>query len=172
MNKTETTQEAFVETPEQKQAFEKVLESLKKTPGPLMGALQEAQGIYGYLPIEIQNRIAEYFNIPLADVYGVVTFYSQFNLTPKGKYKVGVCMGTACYVLSAGPILEKLKNMLGLEAGGTDAEKLFTLEATRCIGCCGLAPVITVNEDVYGKLKIDDLDGIINKYREIGKDNE
>jgi len=158
----------FIDTPEQQEAFRAAMADLKNVPGPIMGALQRAQDIYGYLPFEIQNRIAEYFNVPLADIYGVVTFYSQFALTPKGKYKVGVCMGTACYVKNAGPILDKLKLLLKLDAGETDADKMFTLEATRCIGCCGLAPVITVNEDVYGKLALDDVDGIVKKYKDLG----
>jgi NADH:ubiquinone oxidoreductase subunit E len=146
-------------------ALDAELGKLKDTPGPLMIALQKAQEIYGYLPFEVQNRIAEFFNVPLEDLYGVTTFYSQFRLAPVGKYKIGVCMGTACYVRGAGEILDKIKAAVNLEPGHTDAQQLYTLEATRCIGCCGLAPVITVNEEVYGKVNKDDIDGILAKYK-------
>lgn len=154
----------FVETPEQKKTFDAVLEELKDVPGPLMKALQKAQEIYGYLPEEVQIRIAETFGVPLSEIYGIATFYSQFNLYPRGEYKIGICLGTACYVKGSGEILAKFKTKLGIEPGQTTADRKFTLEATRCIGCCGLAPVLTVNDEVYGKVTPDDVDKILAKY--------
>ena len=129
-----------------------------------MKALQKAQEIYGYLPQEIQIRIAETFDVPLSEIYGIATFYSQFNLYPRGEYKIGICLGTACYVKGSGDILERFKTKLGIEPGQTTPDRKFTLEATRCIGCCGLAPVLTVNDEVYGKVTPDDVDKILAKY--------
>lgn len=154
----------FTETPEQKKAFDEALKELKTVPGPLMKALQKAQEIYGYLPQEIQIRIAETFDVPLSEIYGIATFYSQFNLYPRGEYKIGICLGTACYVKGSGDILERFKSKLGIEPGQTTPDRKFTLEATRCIGCCGLAPVLTVNDEVYGKVTPDDVDKILAKY--------
>ena len=154
----------FTETPEQKKAFDEALKALKTVPGPLMKALQKAQEIYGYLPQEIQIRIAETFDVPLSEIYGIATFYSQFNLYPRGEYKIGICLGTACYVKGSGDILERFKTKLGIEPGQTTPDRKFTLEATRCIGCCGLAPVLTVNDEVYGKVTPDDVDKILAKY--------
>ena len=154
----------FTETPEQKKAFDEALEELKTVPGPLMKALQKAQEIYGYLPQEIQIRIAETFDVPLSEIYGIATFYSQFNLYPRGEYKIGICLGTACYVKGSGDILERFKTKLGIEPGQTTPDRKFTLEATRCFVCCGLAPVLTVNDEVYGKVTPDDVDKILAKY--------
>ena len=154
----------FTDTPEQAAAFDKVLTELKSVKGPLMIALQKAQDIYGYLPFEVQNKIAETFDVPLEEIYGISTFYSQFKLEKKGKYEIGVCLGTACYVKGSGDVIEKLKTKLGVDAGSTTADGKFSLVATRCIGCCGLAPVMTVNEDVYGKVTVDELDNILAKY--------
>ena len=111
------------------------------------------------------KRIADALGVSLAEVYGVATFYSQFSLTPKGKYKIGVCLGTACYVKGSGEVYEELQKILGISGGGVTADGAFSLDATRCIGCCGLAPVMTVNEDVYGKLTVDSVAAIIDKYR-------
>lgn len=133
----------------------------KEQQGALMPVLQGAQEIYGYLPIEVQTIIAEELNIPLAEVYGVVTFYAQFTLNPRGTYNIGVCMGTACYVKGAGDVLERIQKRLGIEPGGTTPDGRFSLEATRCIGACGLAPVMTINEDVYGRLTPDEVDKIL-----------
>ena len=155
----------FQDTPEQAAALSAELEKLRDVPGPIMAALQKAQDIYGYLPFEVQNNIADFFNVPLQDLYGVVTFYSQFHLKPRGQHKIGVCLGTACYVKGAGDLVDRLKRTLKLEPGETSADAKFTLEVTRCVGCCGLAPVITVNEDVYGKLVPDDVDRILKKYK-------
>lgn len=160
----------FTGTKEQEEQLYKVLGELKGAKGALMPALQRAQDIYGYLPIEVQMIISEYFNISLEEVYGVVTFYSQFLLAPKGKYNFSVCLGTACYVKGAGEIIEKIKEQLGIEDGGITEDNLFSLTGTRCLGCCGLAPVITVNDDVYGKVTPSDIPSIINKYREKAKE--
>ena len=153
-------------TPQQWEQLQQLLESLKSVPGPVMKAMQGAQDIYGYLPIEVQSEIAKAFGIALEEVYGIATFYAQFNLTPKGKYTVGICLGTACYVKGSGDILDKFKERLGINAGETTADRKFTLDATRCIGCCGLAPVLTVNEEVYGNLTVDDVDKILAKYND------
>ena len=155
----------FHGTAEQEKALRELIAAHKEQQGALMPVLQGAQEIYGYLPIEVQTIIAEELNIPLAEVYGVVTFYAQFNLQPKGKYKIGVCMGTACYVKNAGGVFDKLKEVLGVENGECTPDGLFSLDATRCLGCCGLAPVLMVNDDVYGRLTPDDVKGIIEKYR-------
>ena len=129
-----------------------------------MPILQKAQDIYGYLPIEVQTIISNETGIPLEKIYGVVTFYSQFSLYPKGKYNISVCLGTACYVKGSGDLFARLKERLGIEGGQTTSDGKFSLTDCRCIGACGLAPVLTVNEDVYGRLTVDDIDGIIAKY--------
>lgn len=130
-----------------------------------MPIMQYAQGIYGYLPIEIQSLIARELGIPMEKVYGVATFYSQFALNPKGEYTISVCLGTACYVKGAQDVFDKISEMLGIQAGGITPDGKFSLEATRCIGACGLAPVMTVNSDVYGKLTADMVPEILAKYR-------
>lgn len=155
---------AFKGTPEQEKALRDVIAKYKDLKGNLMPVLQEAQDIYGYLPIEVQTIIAEGLDIPLEEVYGVVTFYAQFSLYPKGEYKVSVCLGTACYVKGSGDIYERLQQRLGIEGGQCTSDGKFSLEACRCVGACGLAPVMTVNEDVYGKITADDVDDIIAKY--------
>ena len=146
----------FNGTKEQEQMLQAVIANHKDQDGPLMPVLQEAQEIYGYLPIEVQKMISEGLDIPLEHIYGVVTFYAQFSLAPKGKYKIGVCMGTACYVKGSGDILNKIKEIT--------ADGKFSLEATRCIGACGLAPVLTINEEVYGRLVVGDIPEILKKY--------
>lgn len=156
----------IIGTPQQWEQLEKELEALKNEPGPVMKAMQAAQAIYGYLPIEVQSKIASTFGVSLEEVYGIATFYAQFNLKPKGKYTIGICLGTACYVKGSGLVIDKFKERLGIEAGETTADQKFTLDATRCIGCCGLAPVLTVNEEVYGNLTTDDVDKILAKYND------
>ena len=141
-----------------------VISENKEERGSLMPILQHAQEIYGYLPIEVQSMIARELDIPLEKVYGVVTFYSQFSLFPKGQYKVSVCLGTACYVKGSGDIFNKLSELLSIESGECTADGKFSLDACRCIGACGLAPVMTVNDDVYGRLTVDDIPGILEKY--------
>ena len=154
----------FYETKEQKKELDALIKAHKGHKDELMIVLQKAQDIYGYLPYEVQKRIADGLGFSLEEVYGVVTFYSQFTLSPKGKYNVSVCMGTACYVKGAGEILDKVKELLKISIGECTPDGLFSIRETRCIGCCGLAPVMTVNEDVYGKITVADVDGILHKY--------
>ena len=153
-------------TKENFQKLDEVILENKERPGALMPILHEAQHIFGALPIEVQKVISEELKIPLAEIYGVVTFYSQFSLVPKGENVVSVCLGTACYVKGAQNILDRISRELNVEVGKTSEDGKFTLEATRCIGACGLAPVITINEDVYGRLVESKVPGILDKYRE------
>lgn len=154
----------FEGTPEQEVKLRAKCRELLPLGGATMPALQYAQELYGYLPYEVQMIVAEELGVTLADVYGVVTFYSQFSLYPKGKYRIGICLGTACYVKGSGDIYDKLKEVLGVESGQCTADRKFSLDATRCVGCCGLAPVMTINDDVYGKITPDDVAGILEKY--------
>ena len=154
----------FHDTPEQAQKLDAVIESLKDQPGAVMPALHQAQDIYGYLPIEVQRIVADALGKPLAEIYGISTFYSQFSLCPKGEYKISVCLGTACYVKGSGKIYDELQKKLGITGGECTADGKFSLDACRCIGACGLAPVMTINDDVYGRLTGDELDGILAKY--------
>jgi len=154
----------FSGTKEQERRLLELIEEHKKTRGALIPLLQQAQDLYGYLPIEVQIKIAEGLDIPLEEVYGVVTFYGQFNLNPKGKYQIAVCMGTACYVKGAGQILEHITERLDIRDGEVTPDGKFSLDATRCIGACGLAPVMTVNEDVYGCIVLEEMDAILDKY--------
>ena len=151
---------------EKDKQFAEALESLKDVQGPVMIAMQKTQDIYGYLPLEVQLKIADYFGVPLATVYGIATFYSQFRLEQPGQIKIAVCLGTACYVKGSGNVLDKFARILNVEPGHTTPDGRFTLEATRCIGCCGLAPVLTVNGEVYGKVTEDSVDEILAKYNE------
>ena len=155
----------FVDTKEQSQALKKALDGLKGVEGALMPALQKAQDIYGYLPLPVIETIAANLGKSLSEVYGVATFYTQFTLTPKGKYKISVCMGTACYVKGAGEIFDKFKDVLKIDSGECTPDGKFSLDATRCLGCCGLAPVLTVNEDVYAKVKTDEVKKIVESYK-------
>lgn len=164
MSKIKLTKVPFNGTPEQEAKLRKKLEETKKMKGGLMPSLQTAQEIYGYLPIEVQKIIAAELNIPLEEIFGVATFYSQFTLNPQGKYQVSVCLGTACYVKGAGDVLDELKKILKIEAGDCTADGKFSLNATRCIGCCGLAPVMTVNEHVFGKLVKSDAPKIMQPF--------
>ncbi|MBO4280314.1 MAG: NAD(P)H-dependent oxidoreductase subunit E [Lachnospiraceae bacterium] len=154
----------FRGTEEQKQQLLQVIRELKGERGALMPILQKAQDIYGYLPIEVQKMISDETGIPLEKIYGVVTFYAQFSLYPKGKYAISVCSGTACYVKGSGDIYNKLCEKLGIEGGQCTPDGKFSLDACRCIGACGLAPVMTINGEVYGKLTVDKLDEILAKY--------
>ena len=156
----------FQGTAEQERQLREVIAELRDEGGALMPILQKAQDIYGYLPIEVQEIIAEAMDIPLAEVYGVSTFYSQFALNPKGQYKISVCLGTACYVKGSGEVYDRLQQRLGIKGGECTADGKFSLEACRCIGACGLAPVLTVNEDVYGRLVPDDVDKILDNYKD------
>ncbi len=154
----------FKGTKEQEQELLEVIARHKGQDGAAIPVLHKAQEIYGYLPIEVQQIIADGLDIPLAQIYGIVTFYTQFSLNPKGEYKIGVCLGTACYVKGSGDILEKIKERLGIDVGECTPDGKFSIDATRCIGACGLAPVLTVNDEVYGRLTVDDVDDILAKY--------
>ena len=154
----------FSGTPEQEAKLTAVIDKYKNDKSRLMSVMQEAQEIYGYLPIEVQNMIAEGMDIPLEKVYGVSTFYAQFSLSPKGEYNISVCLGTACYVKGSGDIYNKLQEILGIGSDECTPDRRFSLTACRCIGACGLAPVLTVNEEVYGRLGVDDVPGIVAKY--------
>lgn len=156
----------FSGTKEQESELRSALSLLKNKEGALMEALQTAQGIYSYLPKEVQEIVAEEFGVSLAEVYGVATFYSQFSLMPKGKYKIGVCLGTACYVKGSGDVLAQVEKLLGVSAGEVTPDGRFSIDATRCIGCCGLAPVMTVNDDVYGRITADGVAAILAKYKD------
>jgi NADH:ubiquinone oxidoreductase subunit E len=154
----------FNGTAEQEARLHEVIAEHKGQPGAAMPVLQEAQAIYGYLPEEVQIIIADSLEIPLTEVYGIASFYSQFAMNPKGLYKVSVCMGTACYVKGAGEILDRVSKRLGCEPDSITDDGRFSLDATRCIGACGLAPIMTINDDVYGRLSPDDIDDILAKY--------
>ena len=162
--KKKLTTVAFNGTEAQFKELDELIAKQKGQAGALMPVLQGAQGIFGYLPIEVQKHIALSMDVPLSEVYGVASFYSQFILNPKGDYAVAVCLGTACYVKGAGLLMDKLESILGIKNGEITADRKFSLDATRCIGACGLAPVLTVNEEVYGRLTPDMIQGIIDKY--------
>lgn len=156
----------FQGTEEQKKQLDAIIAESRHDKSLLMSVMQQAQGIYGYLPKEVQVMIAEGMDVPLEKVYGVASFYAQFSLTPKGKYEISVCLGTACYVKGAGDIFDKLSERLGIGADECTADGKYSLTACRCIGACGLAPVLTVNEEVYGRITADDVDDILAKYQD------
>jgi NADP-reducing hydrogenase subunit HndA len=160
------TSSPFQGTKEQESQLIDLIKAHRDERGALIPILQGAQDIYGYLPIEVQTIVAEGLSMPLEEVYGVVTFYSQFSLNPKGKYRVSVCLGTACYVKAAGEIFELLEHMLGIKGGECTQDGMFSLDACRCVGACGLAPVVLVNDDMYGRIRPEDIGGIIDKYKE------
>jgi NADH-quinone oxidoreductase subunit E len=141
-----------------------VIEHHRHIQGSLMPILNEAQSIFGAIPYEVQKTISDALNIPLAEIYGVVTFYSQFTLEPKGQYLISVCLGTACYVKGSQKILDQIVTRIGVGVGQTSANGHYSVEATRCIGACGLAPVMTINDAVYGRLVEGDIAGILEKY--------
>ncbi len=144
--------------------LDKIIAKYKEEEGMLIRILQKSQNVFGYLPIKVQTYISDRLDIPISKVNGVVSFYSLFSQEPKGKYTIGVCMGTACYVKGAQEVLEAIKKELQIDVGETTMDGLFTLQATRCIGACGLAPVITINDEVYGRLSPADIPGILYKY--------
>ncbi len=154
----------FKGTPEQKAQLDAVIADCKDDKSQLMHVMQEAQGIYGYLPREVQVMIAEGMDVPLEKVYGVATFYAQFSLSPKGEYDISVCLGTACYVKGSQQLTDKISEILGIAPGECTPDGKFSLEECRCIGACGLAPVFTINGEVYGKITADDVPGILAKY--------
>ena len=154
----------FTCTAEQEADLKRVISELKDTAGALMPILQHAQEIFGYLPIEVQTMISDETGIPLEKIYGVATFYSQFSLQPKGQYRISVCLGTACYVKGSGDIFKKLEELLGITNGECTPDGKFSLDSCRCVGACGLAPVMMINDEVYGRLTVDDAPTILAKY--------
>ena len=164
MKKKLTTVE-FRGTKEQEEKLLAVIAKYEGVPGKTMPILQEAQEIYGYLPVEVQKIIAEKTGIPLEEIFGIVSFYAQFKLNPDGEISIAVCLGTACYVKGSGDIIEEFSKQLNLPVGSTSPDGKYSIEATRCIGACGLAPVLTVNGDVYGRLTKKDVADILAKYQ-------
>jgi len=158
MATTYLTEEKFNE-------LDQAIEKYRMVQGPLMPILHEAQHIFGAIPIEVQKKISEALNQPLAEIYGVVTFYSQFSLEAKGENLIGICLGTACYVRGSQKIIDKVCEITGVDVGKTSGDGKFSIDATRCIGACGLAPVMTINDDVYGRLNIEDIPEILSKYQ-------
>ena len=154
----------FEGTPEQAAALKSCIDKHRGEAGALMPVLHEAQNIYGYLPVEVQTVIAEGLNVSLAEVFGVATFYSQFSLSPKGKHNVSICLGTACYVKGSDKLLEAVESKLGIRCGECTPDRKFSIESCRCVGACGLAPVMIVDGEVYGKLTANDVPGILEKY--------
>lgn len=154
----------FKGTKEQEAELYAVIEKYKDVDGPLMPVLQGAQEIYGYLPLEVQKIIAKELDVSLEHIYGVVTFYAQFSLAPKGEYQISVCLGTACYVKGSGGILDKIKEIIGVDVGECTPDGKFSVDATRCIGACGLAPVMVINDEVYGRLTVGQVPDILAKY--------
>ncbi len=165
MSKLEKGTAEGILTPEVAKRLTEIIEQNSSKQGALIAILHETQEYLGYIPYEVQKFIAEKFNVPLSEIYGVVTFYSRFTLKPVGKYKVSVCLGTACYVKGSDKVLEKIESTLGIKAGDTSEDGLYSIDATRCIGACGLAPVMVVNDDVFGKIDPADVAGILARYK-------
>ena len=162
--KKKLTMVEFQGTKEQEEKLLAVIEKHAGEKGAMMPILQEAQEIYGYLPIEVQKIIADKTGTPLEEIFGIVSFYAQFKLNPDGKYAIAVCLGTACYVKGSGDIIEAFSQKLNVPVGSTSPDGKYSIEATRCIGACGLAPVLTVNGEVYGRLTVAQVEGILKKY--------
>lgn len=154
----------FKGTKAQEVELKEYIEAEKSQPGALMPVLQKAQEIYGYLPIEVQSMVAEGLGLSLSEVYGVATFYSQFSLNPKGEHRISICLGTACYVKGADKILEGLEQKLGIKCGECTPDGVFSLDSCRCVGACGLAPVMMIDDDVYGRMTVDQIDSVLAKY--------
>ena len=138
---------------------------------PLMMILSDIQKEFGYIPLEVQQIVSERTGVSVAEIYGVVTFYSFFSLKPKGKYVIGVCLGTACYVKGAQQVIDKFSDILGIKAGETTADGMFTIDALRCIGACGIAPAVTINGKVYPKVTVDAVPKIIDEYKAMEANN-
>lgn len=151
-------------TSEQKQEFLNLLKEFKGNKNELINVLQKTQGIYGYLPEHLIKEISSALDVPLSEIYGVITFYTQFSLVPRATYTIDLCLGTACFVNGADQILQKLCDKLKLKAGELSADGKWMISTCRCIGCCGLAPVIRINDRVYGKVKPEEIDGILKEY--------
>ena len=165
--KKKLTTVAFRGTAEQEVQLRELIAKHKGEEGALMPVLQGAQEIYGYLPQEVQKIIATEMDIPLAEVFGVASFYSMFTLNPKGEVAIAVCLGTACYVKGSGDIINKVSEIIGVESGATSPDGKYSLDATRCIGACGLAPVLTINNEVYGRLGVAQIPENLKKYKKL-----
>ena len=146
------------------QELKAIIAEKKGQRGAVMQTLQQAQTLFGYVPEEVQIAIAEGLGVTLSEVYGVSTFYSQFSLEARGRFVIGVCLGTACYVKGSGEILDKIKEIIGVDVGECSPDGKFSLDATRCIGACGLAPVMTINDEVFGRLTVGEIPDILAKY--------
>jgi len=162
---SETTVVPFAGTKEQEQKLKEAIALHKTRKGSLMPAIQAAQQIYGYVPEEVQIMVAEGMGVSLSEVYGIVTFYSQFSLTPKGENRISICLGTACYVGGASKILDRFEKELGIKDGQCTPDGKFSLDSARCVGACGLAPVLSVNDDVYGKVNENMVPEILSNYK-------
>ena len=142
-----------------------IVERYKNEPTPTMMILEDIQKEYGYIPLEVQELVSDLTGVPVSEIYGVVTFYSFFSMTPKGKYVIGVCLGTACYVKGAQLVCDKFSELLGIKPGETTPDGLFTLDVLRCIGACAVAPAVSINGKVYPQVKVDNVKNIIEEYR-------
>lgn len=156
---------AFEGTKEQEKELKKFIADHKNDQGPLIMIMQEAQRIYGYLPIEVQTIISKGLDIPVERVYEVATFYAQFNLEPKGKYQISVCLGTACYVKGSAKVLEAIENQLGVKSGECTKDRKFSVDSCRCLGACGLAPVMRINDEVYGNMTPDKVKAVLDEFK-------
>jgi NADH-quinone oxidoreductase subunit E/NADP-reducing hydrogenase subunit HndA len=145
--------------------LEEFIDSLETKKGELITVLHKAQEIFGYLPIEVQEFVSEKMDIPISEIYGVITFYSFFTTTPKGEYPISICMGTACYVNGAETVLNEFKRELGVKVGETTNDGKFSIDVLRCVGACGMAPVITVGHKTYGRVEADDVKNILKEYK-------
>ena len=143
-----------------------IVERYKDEPTPTMMILEDIQKEYGYIPLEVQELVSELTGVPVSDIYGVVTFYSFFSMVPKGKYVIGVCLGTACYVKGAQLVLDKFSQLLGIKPGETTEDGLFTIDVLRCIGACAIAPAVSINGKIYPQCKVDNVTNIIKEYRQ------
>lgn len=155
----------FTGTKEQEKELKSFISEHKNDKGPLIMIMQEAQKIYGYLPIEVQEMISKGLNIPMEKVYEVATFYAQFNMVPRGKYHISVCLGTACYVKGSQKVLEAIEQNLKIQSGECTTDRKFSLDSCRCLGACGLAPVMKVNDEVFGKLTPDKVPQILSQFK-------
>jgi NADH-quinone oxidoreductase subunit E/NADP-reducing hydrogenase subunit HndA len=161
---------AHLQAAAEKQIIE-IISRYKDEKTPLMMILSDIQKEFGYIPLEVQELVSEEIGVPVAEIYGVVTFYSFFSLNPKGKYVIGVCLGTACYVKGAQQVIDKFSEILNIKPGETTEDGLFTLEALRCIGACGIAPALSINGKVYPKVAVSQVPAIVEEYRKMGGAN-
>ena len=143
-----------------------IVERYKNEPTPTMMILEDIQKEYGYIPLEVQELVSKLTGTPVSEIYGVVTFYSFFSMVPKGKYVIGVCLGTACYVKGAQLVLDKFSEILGIKPGQTTEDGLFTIDVLRCIGACAIAPAVSINGKIYPQCKVDNVKNIIAEYRQ------